>query len=165
MNRVVKKIVVCVAVLLTVGVSAAHAQKGAMAGGVNFAIAFGAHDFFYTGLAPKFQYYLSNHFRGEVDLTIFLPKNSKTCIDLAAYVHYLFEINEKASVYPIAGVGFFSEATTNKGGISSWPAAAFGGGIEYALSGRISVNGEFKYKLVSVAGSFGMLTAGLAYKF
>ena len=163
MNKVVKKIVVCIAVLLTVGVGAAHAQKGAMAGGLNFTVAFGDH-FSYTGLAPKFQYYLSDHFRGEADLTILLPENSETCLDLAAYAHYLFEINKKTFVYPIVGVGFFSRAYKSE--LSSWPTAAFGGGIEYALSGRLSINGELKYKGVSGSGtSFGMLTAGLAYKF
>lgn len=168
MKSTVKNLVIVAAILLTVGVSGAQAQKGVMAGGLNYALAFNT-DGSLSGIAPKVQYYLSKHFRGEADATFFFPKNKVGYLDLSVYGHYLFDLSERASVFPSLGVGLLTSSTTGLTDrkISTWPAVSFGGGIEYALFDNLSVNAELKYKAISGDGSsdYGWLTIGVAYKF
>ncbi|MDR0537705.1 MAG: porin family protein [Tannerellaceae bacterium] len=168
MNKLVKRIVIFMVVLFAIGSWTAKAQKGTMAAGLNYTLAFNSDNSF-SGLAPKFQYYLSDVIRGEGVTTFLFPKNKNAYMDIAVYAHYLFKLDEKAVVYPIVGVGLLSWSTTAilDRDLSVWPSAALGGGIEYAFTDKISANAELKYKIASGsnASNFGWLSIGVAYKF
>ena len=156
---------IATAALLLIASATASAQKGTATLGGNLALLFDQHDF-YFGLAPKGQYYLSDHFRGEAAVTFFLPKNKFMYLDLGVNLHYLFDITEQASFYPILGASLYALSEEKRTDLSVWPTVAFGGGIELEFAERWVISGELKYKIASeTARSYGMLTAGLAYKF
>jgi outer membrane protein X len=158
-------ITIVTAALLIFASATASAQKGTATLGGNLALTFDKSDF-YFGIAPKGQYYLSDHFRGEAAVTFLLPKNTLMYLDMGVNLHYLFEITEQASFYPILGASLYALSEESHKDLAVWPTLAFGGGIELEFATRWVLSGELKYKIASdTSCSYGMLTAGLAYKF
>jgi opacity protein-like surface antigen len=94
------------------------------------------------------------------------------------YGHYLFSINEKIAVYPSVGLGMTAAKIeldlgalgkhSTKWSDNSWLAFSLGGGIDFALTSNLSLNGELRYKMFSgdLAGGYRTnFAVGLTHKF
>lgn len=161
-----KKLLLLVAAVLCF--SAASAQKGQMAAGVNLDLGFGyPGSYSNIGIGAKFQYSFTDHIRIEPAFTYYLKKDLISMWDLMANVHYVFPMaNNKLNLYPLAGLGVlgvkfgegeYSASTTNFG-------VNLGGGVEYKVSKKIAVGAEIKYQIVSNYGHLG-LQIGATYLF
>ena len=139
---------------------AAHAQKkGDQAFGVNLSY---ADDLETVGLGVKYQYSFTKRIRGEASFDYFLEKNELNVWDLNANVHYLFPLDKKFTLYPLAGVTFvhasaFSVSDSNFG-------INLGGGGSYEIDSKWRANVEMKYQAFDGGGQF-VPSIGLAYKF
>lgn len=100
-----KKLLLLVAAVLCF--SAASAQKGQMAAGVNLDLGFGyPGSYSNIGIGAKFQYSFTDHIRIEPAFTYYLKKDLISMWDLMANVHYVFPMaNDKLNLYPLAGLG------------------------------------------------------------
>lgn len=105
---IIKKVffVICLALA---GISAANAQEGQMAAGINLGVApclegDGAPTNF--GIGAKFQYNVTEPIRVEADLEYWFKAKGISVFDISANVHYLFNITDKLKVYPLAGIGY-----------------------------------------------------------
>ena len=58
------------------------------------------------GLAAKYQYGLTDHFRLEGVIGYDFKAKGVGVFEVGANVHYLFKIGEKMKIYPIAGIGY-----------------------------------------------------------
>ncbi len=150
-----------IALMAFVGMSAyAQCEKGDMAAGVN--VAYGTKDGFSNfGLGAKFQYNLTDAIRIEPSATYFLKKDNISMWDVNVNLHYLFNVAEKFTLYPLAGVslvgvkasydGFEYGGYEIEGGSASDSKFGFnvGAGAQYWLTETFGLNFDFKYQIVS----------------
>ena len=150
-----------IALVAFIGMSVqAQSVKGDMAAGVN--VAYGTKDGLSNfGIGAKFQYNLSDAIRIEPSATYFFKKDYTKMWDINVNFHYLFNVAEKFTVYPLAGVSLvgakaevdgFSIAGIEVGGASASETkfgANLGGGAQYWLTESFALNFEVKYQLVS----------------
>lgn len=160
-----KKLLLFVVVAL-VSISAS-AQKGSKA--VGFNLGYGT-EVETLSLGVKGLYGITDRIEGEASFNYFLKSNGWTMWNINADAHYLFPLQEKLTVYPIAGlsyvhVGFdyedeFVEASGSDGKIG----LNLGGGIRYNVTNNIDLNAEIKYQIVSVYDQL-LLSVGVVYNF
>lgn len=84
--------------------TAMFAQKGTMAAGLNLGYNINS-DYKSFGIGAKFQYEFVDRIRGEVSGDYFFKKDNASMWDVNLNFHYLFPLNDKITVYPLAGVG------------------------------------------------------------
>lgn len=92
------------------------------------------------GVGAKVRYGLTKDIRLEGGLNYFLPKSNVSAIDLGVNAHYVVSLDDKISVYPLAGISYYklsglSDLTLN-----------FGGGASYQLNDKLSLGAELKYQ-------------------
>lgn len=139
------------------------------------------------GFGAKFQYNITTPIRLEGAFT-FLPSSDKLGMwDVFVNAHYLIPIMKKLNVYPIAGLGVMNYKSeggysnlgdavildTNIAGNYTIFGVNIGGGVEYKLSGKVSLLGELNYKIGFDNSIFSdyyetnrfMISIGAAYKF
>ncbi len=150
--------IICVAVL---GCAAASAQKGMKGIGLNVNYGTEIENF---GVGAKFQYFFTDHLRGEAVFDYFFEKDHVHGWNLSADMHYLFNISgERLHLYPILGLtlanadGDFMEAVTKFG-------ANIGAGIEYDVASNLAVNFQVKYAAVSKIDQ-AIIGLGATYRF
>jgi outer membrane protein X len=111
------------------------------------------------GFGAKFQYNVTTPIRVEGAFTIFPSSDKLGMWNLFVNAHYLVPVVKKLNVYPIAGLGLMkykSEGAyiiagdvviinTNVAGNYTIFGVNIGGGAEYKLSKKVSLEGEFKY--------------------
>ena len=149
-----------IALVAFIGMSVqAQNVKGDMAAGVN--VAYGTKDGFSNfGIGAKFQYNLSDAIRIEPSATYFFKKDYTKMWDANVNIHYLFNVAEKFTVYPLAGVslvGMKAEVDLDFGVMDFGEVSAsetkfganLGGGAQYWLTESFALNFEVKYQLVS----------------
>ena len=149
-----------IALVAFIGMSVqAQSVKGDMAAGVN--VAYGTKDGFSNfGIGAKFQYNLSDAIRIEPSATYFFKKDYTKMWDANVNIHYLFNVAEKFTVYPLAGVslvGMKAEVDLDFGVMDFGEVSAsetkfganLGGGAQYWLTESFALNFEVKYQLVS----------------
>lgn len=149
-----------IALVAFIGMSVqAQSVKGDMAAGVN--VAYGTKDGFSNfGIGAKFQYNLSDAIRIEPSATYFFKKDYTKMWDANVNIHYLFNVAEKFTVYPLAGVslvGVKAEVDHDFGVMDFGEVSAsetkfganLGGGAQYWLTESFALNFEVKYQLVS----------------
>ena len=149
-----------IALVAFIGMSVqAQNVKGDMAAGVN--VAYGTKDGFSNfGIGAKFQYNLSDAIRIEPSATYFFKKDYTNMWDANVNIHYLFNVAEKFTVYPLAGVslvGVKAEVDLDFGVMDFGEVSAsetkfganLGGGAQYWLTESFALNFEVKYQLVS----------------
>lgn len=149
-----------IALVAFIGMSVqAQNVKGDMAAGVN--VAYGTKDGFSNfGIGAKFQYNLSDAIRIEPSATYFFKKDYTKMWDANVNIHYLFNVAEKFTVYPLAGVslvGVKAEVDLDFGVMDFGEVSAsetkfganLGGGAQYWLTESFALNFEVKYQLVS----------------
>ena len=149
-----------IALVAFIGMSVqAQSVKGDMAAGVN--VAYGTKDGFSNfGIGAKFQYNLSDAIRIEPSATYFFKKDYTKMWDANVNIHYLFNVAEKFTVYPLAGVslvGVKAEVDLDFGVMDFGEVSAsetkfganLGGGAQYWLTESFALNFEVKYQLVN----------------
>lgn len=151
----------------------AFAQKGQKAVGVN--LSYGS-EIKNLGIGLKGQYNFTDALRSELSFDYFLKKDGVTFWDANLNLHYLFELSERAKVYPLAGITYghtsvkwddadYYDVHVN-GGSASDGKIGFnaGGGIQYDISDNLFVNAELKYQYIDHFDQL-VVSVGLGYKF
>ena len=142
-------------------------------------VAVGVHTLYGTGvenlgIGVRGRYDITDKFRADANFNYYFKKNNLEFWDLNANLHYLFNITDKFTVYPMAGLGYANVK-------SSWEyhnlgivyktndnygkfCVNFGGGVDYALTEDLYLNAEVKYQVVSNYNQT-VFSAGIVYKF
>lgn len=148
------------------------AQKGEKSVGVNINYGTTAKS---VGLGAKFQYGITDKIRIEPSLTYYFGGTGM--LDITGNVHYLFDINPKINVYPLAGIGFdlcryetynidwYEGISTSSKETASCFKFNIGGGAEYAVAENISIGLELKYDVITDGYSQFVVGVGAKYKF
>lgn len=100
------------------------------------------------------RYVIADHIRLAPEASFIFPKNKVTGLDVNMNVHYVFDVDQNASVYPLAGIAmqnarysggeeFFGGKTKSRG-FTDW-GFNLGAGGSYNLSGNSFANLELKY--------------------
>lgn len=171
MKNVFKMAIVVVAATMTAFTASAQ-EKGDMAAGVNLVL--GTGDALTNfGIGAKFQYNILDPLRLEASFTYFLPKDygfgvvKMNMWDLGVNAHWLFRMNDKLNLYPLAGLGILgynSKIAGIGGGGDSDFALNIGGGVDFKVSEKILLNAEAKYKIGGVWDRF-LVSAGVGFMF
>lgn len=144
------------------GASAQH-SKGDMAAGIN--LGFGTEISSFE-LGAKFQYGISNPIRAEVAFNYFFENDFTSMWDIELTGHYLFNVAEKFSIYPLVGITY----TNIKVSYLGWSAsegrfgANLGAGAEYYLNQTFSIGLEAKYQLIADFDQ-AIISVGATYRF
>ncbi len=125
------------------------------------------------GVGVKYQQFVDNHVRLEGSFGYYFPNNRKNAWDLNLNAHYVFRLNPKWAIYPLAGFSFViagqGEETKSGNTIYAYNhlslGANFGGGVQYFLSDNIFVNGEVRQQVLSGNFSQANISVGLGAKF
>lgn len=154
-------------------------EKGDMAAGGSVVMGSGdgINNF---GIGAKFQYNVTKPVRLEGSFTYFLPKDRgiisiKTSLsmwDLSVTGHYLFDMDEKFVLYPLAGIGILGCISSMESDLDEYNysdsstefGVNLGGGIDFKLSETLILNGQIKYFLVSDWNRL-IISAGVVYRF
>jgi len=160
-----------VAVITIFSTSSLYAQeKGDMAVGGGLSISTG-DDHTNFGIGGKFQWNPINYLRLEPSMNFHFKSKHWSFWDLSANVHYLFPINDKFTLYPLAGLGLqnlkvhfkdYSSALNNVNDTQF--AFNLGGGVDYAIADDWFLNFEFKYKIADSTNR-AVFSLGAGYKF
>lgn len=136
----------------------AFAQKGEKAVGVN--LSYGT-EISNIGIGVKGQYNFTDAIRGEVSFDYFLEKDYLKMWDINVNAHYLFNVAEKIKVYPLAGLAY-----TNWSAVETLSrfGANLGGGAQYDINEKLSLNLDIKYQFISDFNQ-AVFGVGAAYKF
>lgn len=160
-------------IVVALAASTVNAQeKGDMAAGVN--LAYGTKSGYSNfGIGAKFQYNIFDKIRIEPSATYFLEKDYVSMWDINANAHYLFGINEKFCIYPLAGLAVLGVSYDwgDLGGLgvkASNSSTSFGinlgAGGEYLITEKIALSLELKYQIVSDWNRL-ILSIGAIYRF
>ena len=148
-------------------------ENEGLSSGVEFAYA-GKMEAF--GLGVRLLYGINENIRLDLSDHYYFKKEYKYLDDLNLNVHYLFDVADNLQLYPLAGVTLllwkvefddynFQTDTWFKNSFSdSKFGANLGGGVQYALTDQLMLNGEVKFQLISDTNQL-VLSAGLIYKF
>lgn len=115
-------------------------------------------------IAPSFNYYFGPS--SDSSTGLFRSSVSTSFFAINADGHYNFEIDDKLTVYPLAGINlsFFSVSV---GGFGSASTSSFGlnlgGGLDYGFSEKLS--GIFELKFIANSYSQAVFSAGVLYNF
>lgn len=153
-----KKVVLLICGLI-LGIGSMAAQKGVNALGLNVNYGSEIENF---GLGAKFQHGVTDAIRGEVAFNYFFKKNYLKNWNVEATGHYLLDLSEKATFYPLAGVTYSNwkafEESEGKFGVN------LGCGVEYDIDSKLSVGAELKYQIISDFDQI-VFSVGATYKF
>lgn len=148
-------------VVAIMGVSAASAQKGAMAVGGNLLYGTEINS---VGLGAKFQYGILENLRGEASFNYYFQNKGFRMWDLNANAHYLFDIAPKFRAYPLAGLTVVNKSYCDVDDSVTRFGLNLGGGCEYDVTPNVALNAEFKYSIVSTIDQ-AVFSVGAVYKF
>jgi hypothetical protein len=142
-------------------------------------VAVGVHTLYGTGvnnlgIGVRGRYDITDKFRADANFNYYFKKNNLEFWDLNANLHYLFNITDKFTVYPMAGLGYANikssleykelgivyKTNDNYGKFC----LNFGGGVDYALTEDLYLNAEVRYQVVSHYDQT-VFSAGIVYKF
>jgi len=147
--------------------ASAFAQKDVFGFGVNFnytpCLEDGA-DLNHFGISGKMQYGFTDALRAEVSLGYDFEEKNISVFEAGASLHYLFHINNKFRVYPIAGIGYANLKYDIPDTDDDEVYFNFGGGVEYDITKNIAIGAEVKYQIIDDFNRLPM-SIGLTYKF
>lgn len=119
---------------------------------------------------------LTDAFRANLSSNYYFKHSGVTAFDVNLEGNYLFNLGEKARVYPLAGVvlGIWHADGVNVSyggmdfGVDGQTDSKFGcnlgGGIDYLVSERLGLNAEVKYQIISHASQV-VFGVGASYRF
>lgn len=151
------------ALLAFIGLGVSAHQKGDMAAGVN--LGFGT-DISSFELGAKFQYGFSDPIRAEVAFNYFFENNLTSMWDIELTGHYLFNVADKFSIYPLVGITY-TNVSVSWGGWSASEGrfgANLGAGAEYYINETFAVGLEAKYQLIADFDQ-AIISVGATYRF
>lgn len=185
-----KKLLLIVGIAL-LSICSVSAQEGDMAAGIDLSYGSEVNS---LGIGAEFQYGISDVIRGELSFDYFIRNNDVSMWNLDLVGHYLFNLEDDITVYPLLGLtyvgvnyhfsdfepdfdfggtddeiwGSLSEGVISRGSSSSMGdgkiGLVFGGGVDYSLTETISLGAELKYSLVNTYDQL-VLSVGAKYKF
>ncbi|GHV14230.1 hypothetical protein FACS1894179_02520 [Bacteroidia bacterium] len=106
------------------------------------------------GLGLEGRYNITDNIRLAPDVTFFFPKSNTTGLDINLNAHYVFEVQDGLSIYPLAGIGVINNRVSSVdlgGGVKTESHGMtdfgfnLGAGASYDLSDNSYANFEFKY--------------------
>ena len=97
------------------------------------------------GIGANFGYELIDNLRGVAEFNYLLKKDYVSWWNVEVNAEYLFRIGDAVAIYPLAGIDFTGFSVEN-GGSDSKMGLNIGGGVEFALSGKLSLKAEYNYK-------------------
>lgn len=150
-------VIICVAVL---GIAASHAEKGQK--GLGFNVNYGT-EIENFGLGAKFQYFFTDHLRGEASFNYFFKKHETYMWDVNADLHYLFNVTDRFHLYPVLGLTLANAKTSGIDGVTKF-GANIGGGAEFDVANDFAVNFQVRYSAVSKIDQ-AVITLGATYRF
>ena len=165
---VLKRMAIAIIAVVTMSASAVAQKQGDMAAGGNLLIGMG-DSYTNIGIGAKFFYNLTDPIRLAGEFDYFLKKDYQTMWDFSVYGHYLFPVADKLVAYPSVGLGLVGWKSSFDFGYLSASASSndfalsLGGGVDYALTPTLALNGELRYKIMD--GSRLNIVVGVAYKF
>ncbi|MBE7629798.1 outer membrane beta-barrel protein [Tenacibaculum piscium] len=122
------------------------------------------------GIGAKASFGLSEEFKISPSINYFfsesVPNVSITTMSFNADAHYFFEIQDKFSLYPLAGINVFYTSVSSSY-ITSYSASSnsfglnLGGGMNYLLSEKLTAFSEIKLMLNT--GNQVVFCAGVMY--
>ncbi|MFC2263940.1 MAG: outer membrane protein [Prevotella conceptionensis] len=129
------------------------------------------------GIGVRARYDINEQFRLDGNFNYYFKKNGLEFWDINANLHYLFNITDRFSAYPLGGLGLVTANSTIEvrdpftGNVLSKTSESstklgfnFGGGVDFALTDDLYLNGEVKYQIVSGYNQ-AVMSAGIVYKF
>ena len=185
-----KKLLLIVGIAL-LSVYSASAQEGDKAVGLD--LSFGS-EIKSLGIGAEFQYGISDVVRGELSFDYFIKKDGVSMWNIDLTGHYLFNIDDDVTVYPLLGLTYVgvnydfsssdSDFETCEYDDEEWGSlgrsslsrsssfsmsdskigVVFGGGVDYSLTDEISLGAELKYSLVNTYDQL-VLSVSAKYKF
>ncbi|MBD8346495.1 MULTISPECIES: outer membrane beta-barrel protein [unclassified Dysgonomonas] len=117
-------------------------------------------------LGVQGRYVIAENIRLAPDVMFFFPKDKVTGLDINVNVHYVFNVDEKLSVYPLAGIAMQNNrysGNAGSGGSNGFTDWGFnlGAGAGYELGGNRFANLEIKYTF----GDADCMVVALGYGF
>lgn len=109
------------------------------------------------GLGVNARHGITEKIRGEVSFDYFFPSGGDLW-NLNADAHYIFRLGETLRLYPVGGLTYWNGGGLNSGKLG----LNVGGGVDLVLNDRWSLNGQFKYQVISKI-SQGIFRIGLSY--
>ena len=122
--------------------ASSFAQEGKMTFGLqgNYMID-SPHNF---GIGANFGYEFIENVRGVGEFNYFFKKDETSWWNFEANAEYLFHVSDVVTIYPLVGLDFTGCSvdghTKTKLGFN------LGVGVEYAITEKLSLKGEFNYK-------------------
>lgn len=187
-SYVMKKLLLIVGIAL-LSVCSVSAEEGDMSAGIDLSYGSEANS---LGIGAEFQYGISDVIRGELSFDYFIRNNDVSMWNIDLTGHYLFNLDEKVTVYPLLGLTYvginyhYSYPDIEIGGGTNedeWGSlgrsalsresgsvgdgkigVVFGGGVDYSLTESVSLGAELKYSLVNTYDQL-VLSVGAKYKF
>lgn len=181
MKRIVLSAFIALAAVCT-----AFAQKGESAVGINIGAApslESGQSITNFGIGAKYQYGLTDAFRLEGAFNYGFKNKGVDVMELSANAHYLVNLSEKVTFYPLVGVGYARvggvisideepevDLDNNDVNFNSSSASSnkflvnVGIGAEYALSANLSLGLEVKYQYIKDFNRL-PISLGVTYRF
>ena len=166
MEKLFKKAVVAVFAVIAMGVVAYAQQATDLAVGANVAFGFG-DNYNNVGIAAKAQSTIFDNIRLEPSITYFFEKDNLSMYDYCLNVHYLINVGDYITVYPLAGIDILNiQENFGYHGTSSHSDLGFivGGGIDFRITYDVAFNVEAKYRFGDDVNRT-LLSAGISYMF
>lgn len=151
----------------------AHAESGEWAVGGQVVYGTKAET---AGLGLHAKYCLTDAFRASLSGNYYFKHAGVNAFDVNLEANYLFGLNEKVRVYPLAGLvlGVWHADGVNvsygdmelgvDGQTDSKLGANLGAGIDYLMNDHWGLNGEVKYQIISHASQV-VFSVGASYRF
>ena len=96
------------------------------------------------GIGANVGYEFIENIRGVAEFNYFFKAKETSWWNLEANAEYLFHVSDVVTIYPLAGLDFTGVSvdghTDTKLGLT------LGVGVEYAITDKLSLKGEFNYK-------------------
>ena len=138
-----KKILLIAAmIMMSIGT---FAQSGKFAGGTHIGYAGYGDGYNPFGIGFQWRYYFTDQARADLSYTYWFPKDNAGIYNWNLNFNYLIPVQEKFSLYPIAGAAL---DISHASGTDSESIFGFnlGAGAEYSITEKVCVNFEFMYQ-------------------
>lgn len=104
------------------------------------------------GMGLEGRYNVTDNIRIAPDILFFFPNNHLTGLDINVNAHYVFDVQDGFSVYPLAGIGAINNRLSFAGESKGFTDFGFnlGAGASYDVTSNSFLNFEFKYTFQDV---------------